>query len=100
MFFSNYKEHQHARVRKSLLWEYDTENFDWKSLRNIVVRRVIERGRLEDFYAILNLYGWEGVREGIKQLNYLSERDIAFVCAVFRIKKADLTCCTRKQSAP
>lgn len=98
MFFSNYKEHPEVHIRKSLLWEYDPESIDWESMRNIVVQRVIERGRREDFYAMLNLYGLEGVRDAIKQLTYLNPKDMAFVCSVFNIKKEELKCYTRQLS--
>uniref|UniRef100_UPI003FF0AA8E DUF6922 domain-containing protein n=1 Tax=Butyricimonas faecalis TaxID=2093856 RepID=UPI003FF0AA8E len=63
MFFDNYKQHKTARIRESLLWEYDLSRFDWQAMRLIVVQRVVERGRMEDFYALLNMYGIEGVRE-------------------------------------
>ena len=98
MFFSNYKDHPEAQIRKSLLWEYDPDHLDWNSMRNIVVQRVVERGRMEDFYALLNLYGLEGVRDAIRNLNFLEPRDMAFVCSVFSIQKEDLKCYTRQQS--
>lgn len=98
MFFDNYKSHQEAQVRKSLLWEYDMDRFNWDSLRTIVVQRVVERGRMNDFYAILNLYGLKGVQESIKQISYLNPKDISFVCSVFNLKKEDLKCFTKQQS--
>jgi len=55
MFFKNFKNHPEATVRQTLLWEYDMEQFDWQNMRNTVVQRVVERGRMQDFYAILNL---------------------------------------------
>lgn len=71
MFFDNYQSHKKAQVRPSLLWEYEMENFDWDAMRTIVLQRVIERGRLDDFYALINLYGLNGVKEGIKNIPYL-----------------------------
>jgi hypothetical protein len=56
MFFDDYQSHSDAKLRGSLLWEYDPEHFDWQAMRNVVVQRVVERGRREDFYAILNLF--------------------------------------------
>ena len=60
MLFEDYKFHPDAKVRPSLLWEFDLNRFNWQSMRDIVVQRVLERGRMDDFYAILNLYGEEG----------------------------------------
>ena len=56
MYFENYKLHQDAQVRPSLLWEYELEHFDWNAMQSVVIQRVIERGRINDFYAVLNLY--------------------------------------------
>ncbi len=98
MFFGDYKSHSEAKIRKSLLWEYDLEKFDWSVMRNIVVQRVVERGRMDDFYAVLNLYGEEGVKEAIKKIPSLSQKDIAFVCVVFNLKKEELECYSKTRS--
>ena len=98
MFFDNYKSHQKAQIRKTLFWEYDLERLNWKDMRTLIVQRVIERGRMNDFYAILNLYGLTGVKEAIKQISYLNSKDLSFVCSVFNLKKEDLKCYTKQQS--
>ena len=100
MFFDNYKQHKTARIRESLLWEYDLSRFDWQAMRLIVVQRVVERGRMEDFYALLNMYGIEGVRESIKEIPVMSPKDMSFFCSVFDIKKEELKCYLRRQSHP
>ncbi|HAQ18467.1 MAG TPA: hypothetical protein DCR40_04435 [Prolixibacteraceae bacterium] len=98
MFFDNYKSHQESQIRKSLLWEYNLDQFNWTAMRTLVVQRVVERGRKNDFYAILNLYGLKGIKEAIKQITYLNARDISFVCSVFNLKREDLQCYTKQQS--
>lgn len=98
MFFDNYKSHQKAQIRKTLLWEYDLDQINWDIMRTLVVQRVVERGRMNDFYAILNLYGLEGVKEAIKQIPYLNPKDLSFVCSVFNLRKEDLRCYTKQQS--
>ncbi len=99
MFFSDYPSHSNAQLRPSLIWEYDLVRFDWQAMRNVVVQRVIERGRKDDFYAILNRYGLDEVKEAIKQIPYLNPKDLSFVCSVFELKKEELKCCTTKPSA-
>jgi hypothetical protein len=96
MFFDNYYLHKHAKIRNSLFWEYELEKINWHQMREIIVQRVVERGRMNDFYAILNLYGIEGVKEAIKQIPYLNPTDLEFVCSVFEIKKEELKCYTKK----
>lgn len=100
MFFDDYKQHTDAQVRHSLFWEYDMARFDWEKMRTLVVQRVIERGRKNDFFAILNMYGVDGVKESIKEIPTMNPKDVSFVCAVFNLKKEDLKCYIRKRSRP
>lgn len=100
MIFDGYEKYGNAQVRESLLWEYDLNGFDWTAMRNVVVQRVVERGFMEDFYAILNRYGVEGVKESITQIPYLNAKDLNFVCVTFGLKKEELRCCTHRQSIP
>lgn len=86
-------------ISPTLLWEYNIKDpdWDWWRSRKIVVQRVIERGWLPDFYAAINMYGGiEAFKKIIKEVPVLSERDMAFVCTVFGLKKEELRCYTRK----
>ena len=99
MFFSDWESHKDKKISKSLLWEYDLSKFDWDAMRTVVVQRIIERGWKNDFYAGINLYGGlDNFREIIKEIPVLPDMEIAFVCAVFNLKKEELRCYTRKQS--
>ena len=100
MPFEDYYNHKNAEVRPTLLWEYDLSNFDWQQMRNEVVQRVLERGRMDDFYAILNLYGLEGVKAALREIPYMNDKDMNFVCIAFDLRKEDLRCYIRKQSMP
>ena len=100
MPFEDYHNHRNAEVRPSLLWEYDLEKFDWQQMRNEVVQRVLERGRMDDFYAILNLYGVEGVKAALREIPYMNDKDMNFACVAFDLRKEELKCYTRKQSIP
>ena len=98
MPFEDYHNHRNAEVRSSLLWEYDLEKFDWQQMRNEVVQRVLERGRMDDFYAILNLYGLEGVKAALREIPYMNDKDMNFACVAFDLRKEELKCYTKKQS--
>ena len=97
MFFDNYHLHKDTKIRKSLFWEYEFDKIDWQQMKGVIVQRVIERGRMDDFHAMLNLYGIEVVKDTIKQIPYLNQKDMAFVSSIFEIKKEDLKCYTTKQ---
>ena len=98
MLFSDYPLHYDSFIRPTLLWEYDLEHLDIQKMRNIIVQRMLERGRKDNYYAILNMYGLEGVKEALKEIPYMSEKDMNFACFAFDIKKEDLKCYKLKQS--
>lgn len=97
MYFSDYKKHKNCKLRDSLFWEYDMRNFNPKEHGLLVVQRVIERGRKDDYYAMFNIFGIRGVRNLVKQIAYLNAKDMNFVCVLFNLKQEDLKCYTRKQ---
>jgi len=55
MFFADYETHKKEQISQSILWEYDTKapDWDWNIMSKIVVARVLEYGRPEDYYAML-----------------------------------------------
>ena len=99
MIFDDWRDKStDAKLSPALLWEYNLTDFDWDYMRTLVVGRVIERGRPEDFYAAIRLYGGlENFREIIKELPELSAIDTVFVGAYFDLKEEELRCYTRKQ---
>ena len=99
MLFGDYYNHTDAKINSSLLWEYNIEKIDFSKMRNTIVQRVIERGWPEDWYAILNLYGVNGVKQAITELPYLNNKDMNFVSHVFDLPVNALRCYTNKQSA-
>ncbi len=85
-------------ISKRLLWEYDPSKIDWVSMKHIVVTRIIERGWMNDFYAAIKLYGGlENFKQIIREVPFLTDKDIDFVCKIFGLKKEELSCYTRKQ---
>jgi hypothetical protein len=97
IFLNEYEKHPDAKLDTSLLWEYDLSGFDYAQMRNIVVQRVVERGWPDDWYAILNLYGEDGVKKAIKEIPYLNDKDMNFVSVAFEIPLSELKCYKRKQ---
>ena len=86
-----------TKISASLLWEYDLNNFDYQDTKALVVQRVIERGRMYDFYAMLNLYGLEETKNTIKKIKCLNKKDMNFVNVVFEIPFIELRCYTEQQ---
>jgi len=85
------------QISPHLLWDIDKSKFDWDKMKLFIVQRVIERGDVDDFYAILQVYGGpEGVREIVKKLPaFYDPRDEALARVLFNLKKKDLECYKR-----
>ena len=99
--FEDWQTHRPAEISKALLWEYDTDapEWDWEYMKPTVVERVIERGNVSDYYALLQRYGgFEPLREVVRRLPRLSAMDMNWVCQLFHLKKEELACYTRNQS--
>lgn len=101
MFFDDWKTHKKEKISKSILWEYDTESekWDWNKMSKTVVKRVLEYGLSEDYYAMFQLYGGrEKVAEIAKHIPHLGAREIPWCCVLLGIKKEDLLCLKRDRS--
>lgn len=98
-YFDDWKEKSKGlSISRTLLWEYDMSKFDWEKMKRVVIERVVERGTIEDIYAMISLYGGiPNVREEIKKLPHLTDKGMAFVSAIFSIKKESLLSYKRKQ---
>lgn len=99
MFFDNFKDHPDAKINPTLLWEYNIEKIDFVAMRNLIVQRLVERGWLDDWYAMLNLYCIVGVKKALLELPYLNAKDLNFVSKQFDLRLTDFKCYTRKRSA-
>lgn len=99
ILFDSYEQNKgRYKISPTLLWDYDLRHFDWQRNRCIVVQRVVERGRVEDYFAAFDLYGGiAGFRELLREVTTLSERDMNFVCKVFHLETEELRCYTRRQ---
>jgi hypothetical protein len=99
MYFTDIDKHSKAKLNKALLWEYDTTDIDYEAMKNIIVQRVAERGRMEDWYFILNLYGLAKVKEILKSIAYMNNKDLRFVSHQFSIPLKEMKCYGKKQLA-
>lgn len=99
-FFDKYIQEKHLhRISPTLLWEYDYDNFKWNAWRKIVVERVIQMGRINDWYAAFDLYGGiEGFRAIARdEVEDLDDRSFEFMCLALNLKKKETLCYRSKQ---
>jgi hypothetical protein len=91
---------RHTKIRANLLWDVNLENFDYFKSSQLVVERVVQRGEIDDWLTIFNLYGEHGVREKIKLIPYLNPKDMNFVHKIFDIPLNDLKSYVKSQEGP
>lgn len=84
---------------KGFLWDYDCKNLDPNEYRGILIGRIIEIGKLEDFYAAFDVYGGiDNVREIARaEVTGLSDKGLNFMCHAFNLKKEDTQCYRKAQ---
>jgi hypothetical protein len=65
-------------INTALLWEYDLETFNYEKSYKIVIERVLERGNLEEWREMVQLYSKEQILETIEWSAQLDKRDKEF----------------------
>lgn len=61
-----------------LLWEYDSNSFDFDRSYKIVIERVVERGDLDDWREMVKYYTEEQILATVEWSAQLSERNKKF----------------------
>ena len=83
-----------------LFWDSDPEKIDYRQDASYVIRRVFDRGRLEDIAEALRVYPLSLVKEILLQADYLPGNAIYLASALFGLKHEDFKCYTSKQYHP
>ena len=65
-------------IRQHLLWEYNWENVNFSKLATVVIERVIERGNLNDWQAIVAYYGKQKIANIAEKSTRLDEKSKKF----------------------
>lgn len=65
-------------INAALLWEYDLETFNYMKSYKIVIERVLERGNLEEWREMVQLYSKQQILDTIEWSAQLDKRDKEF----------------------
>jgi len=65
-------------IRKHLLWEYDLEKINFSKLATVVIERVIERGNIADWKALVQYYGKNKISTVAKTSTRLDDKSKNF----------------------
>jgi len=67
-----------SKIPGRLLWEYDLDTFNFDKSYKIVIERVLQLGRIEDWKTILAYYGEQKIIETIDWSAQLEKSDKEF----------------------
>jgi len=82
----------HTLLRQSLFWDSNLEELDLQKHKRKIIVRVLERGTLQDWQAIKELYGKDTIRDEVLQARSLDKYVLAFCSAYLDVPKEDFRC--------
>jgi len=65
-------------LRKALFWDADIAKIDWEQQYKSVIKRVFERGNLQEKEEIISFYGKEKVKEIVGSANATDKLELPF----------------------
>ena len=65
-------------INPTLLWEYDLETFNYVKSYKIVIERVLQRGNLNEWLEVVQLYTREQILETIEWSAQLDRKEKEF----------------------
>ena len=81
-----------------LFWDVKPGTLELQKNRQLIVERGIQRGSRNDWQLMEKAYSREQIIAHIKKIDWLSEKDMAFVQVYFGIPYTEMRCYIKKQS--
>jgi len=84
-----------------LFWDLPTAvDLDPRTHAAMIIVRVVELGRLEDWRRILRYYGIQTMKQVVTSTRDLSPQAVALCCAAFDLTPQQFRCCTSRPFPP
>ena len=81
-------------------WDIDMSKMDYEKNWAYIIRKVFERGSLEDVAEVMAYYGDEKTKEALVTASYLMEKTLHFASVIFNMPISAFACSTTKQYHP
>jgi hypothetical protein len=91
------EEKAKIELTRSLFWDIEYDRLDFKTHASFIVERVLNRGSIEDFRAIVKYYGKEQLKEITLKIRYLDKKTLSFCSAFFSEPLENFRCYKQKQ---
>ena len=82
----------------NLFWDTDVTALDTKKHARYIIERVLLRGRLSDWFALVRLYGLEEIKQESMKLRYLDKVTLNFCSKLFNVPKSKFRCYNQPRS--
>lgn len=89
-----------VQLPKVLFWDVDFEKLDPEKNAHFIVTRVVQRGSLDDWFAIKKYYGLDIIKDILLHTRYLDKLTLHFFSMYFNIPIEQFRCYTFQQSNP
>ncbi|MBN8678554.1 MAG: hypothetical protein J0M29_10035 [Chitinophagales bacterium] len=88
------------QLRPALFWDTDIKTIDLQKHKAAVIERIVTRGHLDEFRALLHFYGKEVVKETMLNARWLDKATLAFCSTIFDTPESAFRCYKLAQSNP
>ena len=81
-----------------LFWDVNRSTISLEKHQSWLVKRVLEKGTLEDWNALKDLLTKKQIIDVVKNLRSLEKKAASYACVAFKIEPKELRCFTENQS--
>ncbi len=86
------------QLSKYLLWDTNPDTIDFEKSARHIIERVVTRGKLEDWRAILKYYGLDRIKKEVVRIRAMDAKTLTFLSTILHIPQSEFQCYTDKQS--
>lgn len=80
------------QLTRNIFWDTRYESIQWDKNGPYVIDRVLHYGTLKDWKKVLDYYGFQAVREVVKNLRHLDTRVLSYCSVFFNLPKEQFRC--------
>ena len=80
------------RLRKTLFWDVDFKDLDYKKNAGFVIERVLSFGDEKDYQILQEIYGLKKIKRTAVKVNYPNKKIINFWSLIFNIPINSFLC--------
>lgn len=80
------------KLGRHIFWDSDPAKVDLEQHARQVIERIVTRGKLEDFFAARDYYGWERIKKEVVKIRSLDIKTLTFLSTILHIPITQFRC--------